>query len=241
MEAAIKIQDLSVTLGGQVEALKHISLELPAGKITGFIGPSGAGKTTLIRSLVGRLEVPKETITIFGQAAGSAGLRKEVAYMPQELAVYADLTVKENLSYFARMNGQSRKQASLTAEQVLGTVDMPDKAGALASELSGGQKQRLSLAIALIGAPKLMVLDEPTVGLDPVLRDHLWKLFRELAAKGTTLIISSHSMDEARRCDDLVLIREGQIIAHSSPRKLLDRTGTDSVEEAFLKLVGDAA
>lgn len=240
MDTAIKVQNLSVALGGHVQALKDVSLELPVGQITAFIGPSGAGKTTLIRSLVGRLQVPKGAIEIFGHPAGSAALRGMVAYMPQELAVYSDLTVKENLVYFARMAGQSRSWALQTADDMLHVVDMLDKAGVLASELSGGQKQRLSLAIALIGTPKLVVLDEPTVGLDPVLRDRLWQLFREQAGKGTTLIISSHSMDEAERCDNLVLVREGEIIAHTSPEELLHRTNTKSVEQAFLKLVGDA-
>lgn len=238
MKPAI-IKNLSVTLGGHVKALKHINLELSEGKITGFIGPSGAGKTTLIRSIVGRLQTPKGSIEVLGHPAGSAELRNAVTYMTQELSVYSDLTVNENLIYFARMSGQSRADAQKSVKELLATIDMPDKAIALVGDLSGGQKQRVSLAVALIGSPKLMVLDEPTIGLDPALRDRLWRLFNEIAARGTTLIISSHSMDEARRCEDLVLIREGEIIAHSSPKELLRKTGTGSVEQAFLKLVGD--
>jgi ABC-2 type transport system ATP-binding protein len=241
MDTAIKVTDLSVTLGGSVKALKHINLELPKGKITGFIGPSGAGKTTLIKSIVGRLETPARSIEVLGQPAGSAELRESVAYMTQELSVYTDLTVQENIVYFARMEGRSKKDAIKIAPELLTVVDMPDKAGALVSDLSGGQKQRVSLAIALIGSPQLLVLDEPTVGLDPALRDSLWQLFNELAGKGTTLLISSHSMDEARRCDDLVLIREGEVIAHSSPKELLHKTDTKTVENAFLKLVGGQA
>ena len=226
-------------MGGQVKALNHINLELPEGKITGFIGPSGAGKTTLIRSIVGRLETPKDSIEVLGHPAGSPQLRGIVSYMTQELSVYSDLTVKENLTYFARMSGLSRTNAQKSVKELLATIGIPDKTNALVGDLSGGQKQRVSLAVALIGSPKLMVLDEPTIGLDPALRDRLWRLFNEIAARGTSLIISSHSMDEASRCDDLILIREGEVIAHSSPKELLQKTETSSVEQAFLKLVGD--
>lgn len=239
MDPAVNIKNLSVTLGGHVQALKHINLEIPEGKITGFIGPSGAGKTTLIRSIVGRLAVSKGSIEIFGRSAGSPELRNTLTYMTQELSIYSDLTVRENLIYFSRMAGQSRTEARTTVKELLKVVDIPDKSNTLVSNLSGGQKQRVSLAVALIGSPKLMVLDEPTIGLDPALRDRLWQLFNTIASRGTTLIISSHSMDEARRCEDLVLIREGEIIAHSSPQELLHKTGTNTVEKAFLKLVGD--
>lgn len=239
MNTAVKINKLSVTLNGNINALKNVSLELPAGKTIGIIGPSGAGKTTLIRSIVGRLKVAEGSIMIFGQSAGLVKLRSQVAYMTQELSVYSDLTVKENLAYFATMNGQSRLIAKRTIREVLELVDLSDKTQVIVSNLSGGQKQRVSLAIALIGSPKLMVLDEPTVGLDPVLRDSLWGLFAKLASQGTTLIISSHSMDEASRCDDLVLIRDGEVIVHSSPHELLVHTGSSSVEQSFLKLVGE--
>jgi ABC-type multidrug transport system ATPase subunit len=237
METAVSVKNLSVTLGKGFKALKNVSIELPVGKMIGVIGPSGAGKTTLIRSIVGRLRIADGGISIFGQSAGSPALRKQISYMTQELSVYPDLTVEENLSYFATMIGQPKSGAVI--KNVLKDVEMTDKAGNLVSRLSTGQKQRVSLAIALIGSPKLMVLDEPTVGLDPVLRDRLWKLFARLANQGITLIITSHSMDEAERCDDLVLIRDGEVIAHSSPKDLLKRTGTKTIEASFLKLVGD--
>lgn len=237
MNSVINIKNLSVILGGHVRALKQINLEIPEGKITGFIGPSGAGKTTLMRCIVGRLETKKGSIEILGKAAGSAELRKLISYMTQELSVYPDLTVLENLTYFSRMAGQSKIAAAKTVKELLKVIDMPDKANVLVNNLSGGQKQRVSLAVALIGSPEIMVLDEPTIGLDPALRDGLWQLFNSIASKGTTIIISSHSMDEARRCEDLVLIREGEIIAHSTPKELLIKTGTNTVEEAFLKLV----
>jgi ABC-2 type transport system ATP-binding protein len=239
METAVKIKNVSVTLGGHFKALKNINLELPIGKTIGFIGPSGAGKTTLIRGIVGSLRIISGEISIFDVQAGSATLREQVSYMTQELSVYPDLTVHENLKYFITMSGQPRRKSLGILKEVLDLVDMTNKSDSLVSDLSSGQKQRVSLAVALIGSPKLMVLDEPTVGLDPVLRERLWSLFAKLASQGTTLIISSHSMDEAKRCDDLVLIRDGKLVAHSSPKELLQRTGTKTVEESFLKLVGD--
>ena len=240
MDAAVTVNDLSVTLGGQVQALKNVSLELPVGKTIGVIGPSGAGKTTLIRCIVGGLAITKGSVLVLGRPAGSSELREVVTYMSQELSVYPDLTARENLRYFVTMAGQPRKQADSIINDILKTVDLRDKADNLVRDLSGGQKQRMSLAVALIGSPKLMVLDEPTVGLDPVLRDRLWRLFKKLSGQGITLVISSHSMDEASRCDDLVLIRDGQVIAHSSPEELMKRTGTQSVENSFLKLAGDS-
>jgi ABC-2 type transport system ATP-binding protein len=239
METAIKIKNLSVILDGSVQALKNISVDLPVGKAIGFIGPSGAGKTTLIRSIVGRQRLTEGSIEIFGLPAGSVQLRDQMSYMTQGLSVYPDLTVRENLKYFATMMGHPKSRIRDVVDEVLESVDMTDKAGALVSNLSGGQKQRASLSVALIGSPKLMVLDEPTIGLDPVLRDSLWKLFNKLTAKGTTLLVSSHSMDEAERCDDLVLIRDGQLIAHNTPDELKKITGTKTVEESFLRLVGD--
>lgn len=238
MEPAVTIKNVSVILGGHFKALQNINLELPVGKTIGFIGPSGAGKTTLIRGIVGSLRITSGEVKVFNEPAGSEALRKQVSYMTQELSVYPDLTVKENLKYFITMAGQSRKASENILKEVLELVDMTSKADSLVSNLSSGQKQRVSLAVALIGSPKLMVLDEPTVGLDPVLRGKLWSLFTTLANQGTTLIISSHSMDEAGRCDDLVLIRDGKLLAHSSPKELLQSTSTKTVEESFLKLVG---
>ncbi len=237
MTIAVKIKNLSVTLSGDVKALKDISMELPVGRSIGFIGPSGAGKTTLIRSIVGRLKPTAGSIEVLGLPAGDAKLRDQLSYMTQELSVYPDLTVKENLRYFAIMMGHT-KDTNTIIEEVLNEVDMIDKADSLVKNLSGGQKQRVSLSVALIGSPRLMVLDEPTIGLDPVLRESLWKLFNKLKTRGTTLLISSHSMDEAERCDDLILIRSGKVIAHGSPSELKKQTGTKTIEESFLSLVG---
>lgn len=234
---AVKVKNLSVILDGRHKALSDISLELPEGKMIGLIGPSGAGKTTLIRAIVGNLKVAPSAVQVLGKPSGSKVLREQVSYMAQGFSAYSDLTVKENLEYFITMTGQPRKKFKEMLSEVLDLVDLSDKEDSLVSQLSGGQKQRVSLAVALIGSPKLMVLDEPTVGLDPVLRESLWGLFARLAEKGTTLIISSHSMDEASRCDDLVLIRGGKLVAHSSPRALLKQTESKTIEESFLKLV----
>jgi ABC-2 type transport system ATP-binding protein len=236
--SAVHVKNVSVVLGGYYRALNNVSVDIPAGKIVGFIGPSGAGKTTLIRSIVGRQRLAGGSIMVLGLPAGSALLRSQMSYMTQEVSVYSDLTVQENLRYFATMFGVSRRELSVTIGAILQTVDMASYTNQLVGKLSGGQKQRVSLAIALIGAPKLMVLDEPTVGLDPVLREQLWELFRQLTVQGTTLIISSHVMDEAERCDDLLLIRNGELLAHGSPKALCAQTGMHSVEQSFLKLVG---
>ncbi len=237
MNPAIKIKNVTVVLSGHFKALKNIRAELPEGKVVGFIGPSGAGKTTLIRAIVGRQKIAGGDIAIFGLPAGSAKLRSQLSYMTQENSVYADLTVQENLRYFAVMFGIKGRDIAGIIADILKVTDMVEYAKQLVSKLSSGQKQRVSLAIALIGYPKLMVLDEPTVGLDPVLRDSIWKLFRNLSAGGTTLIVSSHVMDEAERCDDLLLLREGKILAHDSPAALCQKTGLKTVEQSFLKLV----
>jgi len=239
MATSVKIKNLSVFIGKHFKALDDVNLVLPVGKTIGVIGPSGAGKTTLIRCIVGGLHISQGEIKIFGKHAGSPELREQLSYMTQELSVYPDLTVMENLRYFVTMAGKSKKSADEIINGVLTDVDMTNRAKNLVRNLSTGQKQRVSLAIALIGHPKLMVLDEPTVGLDPVLRDKLWKLFARLARGGTTLIVTSHTMDEAERCDDLVLIRDGKVIAHSTPGELRKQTKSKTVEESFLKLVGD--
>ncbi len=238
MESIIAVDKLSVVLGGDFEALKSISVGIKPGTITGFIGPSGAGKTTLIRTIVGRQKIAHGKVTVLGLPAGSPKLRPRLSYMTQENSVYTDLSVEENVRYFARMFGYRGEAARVQAAEALSKVDMLDKTGVLVSSLSGGEKQRVSLAIALLGDPELLVLDEPTVGLDPVLREQLWQLFRHLADAGKTIIVSSHVMDEAERCDDLLLIRGGEVVAHGTPHELAHHTGTKNVEQAFLKIAG---
>jgi ABC-2 type transport system ATP-binding protein len=241
MASIISIDTLSVILGRGFTALDKVSLELPAGKIVGFIGPSGAGKTTLIRTIVGRQRPASGQVTVLGKPAGSASLRSRLRYMTQEISVYDDLPVAENIRYFARMFGLRGRSLAINCEEVLKAVDMTDKTSVLVRDLSGGQKQRVSLAVALLGEPELLVLDEPTVGLDPVLREDLWKLFHRLNEEGKTIIISSHVMDEAERCDELLLIRDGRVVAQGSPRELCERTGSQTVEQSFLKLAGAKA
>lgn len=238
METSIKIKNVHVVLDKKIQALKGISVTLPQGKIVGLIGPSGAGKTTLMRSIVGRQKLASGSITIFGEPAGSKSLRSMVSYMTQEISVYGDLTVAENLEYFATMVGLKRSEIKPEVSRLLQVVDLQPQKNQLVEKLSGGQKQRISLAIALIGKPRLMVLDEPTVGLDPLLREELWGLFRNLAHDGTTLLVSSHVMDEAERCDDLLLMRDAKLLAHGSPKQLCEQTKTTSVEQSFLKLIG---
>lgn len=237
MDFAIQIKNLSVVLGGSFTALKDVSVDLAAGKVIGFIGPSGAGKTTLIRSIVGRQKIAKGSIEVFGEPAGSAGLREQLSYMTQEISVYGDLTVRQNLKYFATMFGKKRREVTPLVNTILAEVDMTGHGDQLVDKLSGGQKQRVSLALALIGNPPLMILDEPTVGLDPVLRDQVWSLFRKLASGGTTIIMTSHVMEEAERCDDLLLLRDGKVLAHDSPKAFRARTKSQTVEQGFLKLV----
>lgn len=238
-DAAVNIQGVSVRFGKGAPALDGVSVQVGKGKITGLIGPSGAGKTTLMRSIVGRQHVDDGRITVYGQPAGSSGLRDVVSYKTQEVSAYNDLTVAQNLRYFAAMMNVPRKQVKAEVDRLIGLTGLSAQAKQLAGSLSGGQKQRVSLAIALLGEPKLFVLDEPTVGLDPILRNELWGLFRQLTEQGATLLISSHVMDEASRCDDLILIRQGKIIAHQTPDMMRRETGSKTIEASFIKLIED--
>ena len=218
---------------GRAEVLRHIDIEVPNGQVVGLLGPSGSGKTTLLRSIVGSQRITAGSVSVLGHPAGSRALRHQVGYMGQTPSIYDDLTVEQNLRYFASVLGAPKGDVA----RVLGAVDLTDCAQTLVALLSGGQCSRVSLAIALLGAPQLLVLDEPTVGLDPLLRRDLWDLFARLAAHGTALLISSHVMDEARRCDRLILLRAGQVIADDSPDGILRATGAKDHDEAFLILV----
>jgi ABC-2 type transport system ATP-binding protein len=228
---SIQIEDLRVRRGGRL-VLPGISLDVRRGLVTGLLGPSGSGKTTLIRSIVGVQIVESGDVTVLGAPAGSPELRHVVGYVTQSPSVYGDLTVRENLQYFARVLDADREQV----EQAIETVALGEPADQVVRTLSGGERSRVSLASALLGQPQLLVLDEPTVGLDPVLRRDLWNTFHELAAAGTTLLVSSHVMDEADRCDDLVLLRDGRVVATGSPGELRHRTHADDLEDAFLAL-----
>jgi ABC-2 type transport system ATP-binding protein len=218
---------------GKKEVLHGISFDVPQGALVGLLGPSGSGKTTLMRSIVGVQSNVSGLVTVLGHPAGSAILRHRLGYVTQDASVYDDLTVRQNLSYFAAILHADRADV----DRVIEDTDLGEQADQLVGSLSGGQLSRSSLAAALLGSPELLVLDEPTVGLDPVLRVELWTLFRKLAEQGTTLLVSSHVMDEATRCDRLVLLREGEILADETPASLLERTGAADAEEAFLTLI----
>ena len=212
--------------------LHDVSFKINRGRLVGLIGPSGSGKTTLMRTLIG-MQIPSSgSATILGQPAGSRPLRAHIGYVSQDPAVYSDLTVEQNLRYFAQLTGASRDQVG----KILTQVDLTPQRKQLVSTLSGGQMARVSLAIALLGSPSILILDEPTVGLDPVLRVQLWKLFHKLAKEGKTLIVSSHVMDEAERCDELLLLRDARLLWHGEADRLMHATKTKSVEEAFLRL-----
>jgi ABC-2 type transport system ATP-binding protein len=209
-----------------------VSLEVAAGSVTGLLGPSGSGKTTLLRAIVGVQIVEAGTVRVLGLPAGSPPLWRRVGYVTQEPSVYGDMSVRENLRYFARILGAPPSRI----DEAIAEVDLGGQADQLTRTLSGGERSRVSLATALLGRPELLVLDEPTVGLDPVLRRDLWALFHELAETGRTLLVSSHVMDEAERCDELVLMRDGAVVATGPPGGLLERTGATSLEQAFLTL-----
>ncbi|WP_205855936.1 ABC transporter ATP-binding protein, partial [Phytoactinopolyspora endophytica] len=212
MEAAIKVDNLTIDRGKKV-VLHDVSTQVQRGVVTGLLGPSGSGKTTLMRAIVGVQIVRSGNVTVLGRPAGSPPLRRAVSYLTQSPSVYEDLTVRENVRHFASLYGLGGDKADETISDV-GLAERPDQ---LVRDLSGGQRSRASLACALVGRPDVLILDEPTVGQDPVLRDELWRRFRTFAEQGATLLVSSHVMDEANRCDRLILIREGRIIADDTP------------------------
>ena len=231
--SAILAEDLVVRRGG-VAVLHGLGFEVPVGQIVGLLGPSGSGKSTLIRTVVGVQQHVEGRCDVLGLPAGTPELRRRIGYVTQAPAVYADLTVRENLRYFAVTTGADRGAVDRALEQ----VDLTAQSSKMVNSLSGGQWRRVSLAVALLARPDLLVLDEPTVGLDPVLRQSLWQLFRQLASTGVTLLVSSHVMDEASECDRLLLLRDGHLLSDGTEAELLARTGAPSVEAAFLALVG---
>ncbi|MDS0135335.1 MULTISPECIES: ABC transporter ATP-binding protein [unclassified Amycolatopsis] len=233
-EPAIVVDGLRVRRGGE-EVLRDIGCTVRRGTVTGLLGPNGCGKSTLMRSIVGVQLVESGRVDVLGRPAGHPELRRRIGYATQDPAIYADLTVTEALRYFAAVLGTTPSDV----DRVITQTGLTKSARVLVGRLSGGQRGRANLAVALLGTPELLVLDEPTVGSDPELRDELWQLFHGLAAAGVTLLISSHVMDEAARCDDLLLLHRGRVLARGTPEDLRARTGAPDLEQAFLRLIRD--
>jgi ABC-2 type transport system ATP-binding protein len=232
VNSVVSVQGLTIRRGGR-PVLRGVDFEVVRGSVTGLLGPSGCGKTTLMRAVVGVQLVESGTVTVLGLPAGHRDLRDKIGYATQNPALYSDLTVTEALRYFASV----LRAPARDVQRVIGAVGLESHRDAMVGQLSGGQRSRASLAVALLGKPELLVLDEPTVGLDPVLREELWTLFHRLAADGVTLLVSSHVMDEAARCQRLLLMREGQLLADDTPTGLQQKTQTHDVEQAFLRLI----
>ncbi|MEU8662419.1 ABC transporter ATP-binding protein [Actinoplanes philippinensis] len=232
METAIEVRDLVVRRGART-VLDGFSCAIPRGSVTGLLGPSGSGKTTLMCAIVGVQIIASGAVTVLGHPAGSAPLRSRIGYLTQAPSVYADLTVAENARYFASLY----RLDAAAADAAVDAVGLTAARGQLVANLSGGQRSRASLACAIVSRPEVLILDEPTVGQDPVLRDELWDHFRRLAADGTTVVVSSHVMDEANRCDRLLLIRGGALIADDTPAAVKRAAGTDDLDQAFLTLI----
>ena len=236
MGDAVRVSGLTVVRGGH-EVLRGLDFNLQSGEVTGLLGPSGCGKSTLMRTLVGVQAGVRGTVEVLGEPAGAATLRRRIGYQTQAVSVYDDLSVRENLRFFARVLGVGPDRV----EQVLETTGLVPQADAVVGALSGGQRSRASLAVALLGDPDLLVLDEPTVGLDPVLRQELWTTFHAIAARGAAVLVSSHVMDEAERCERLLLMREGLLIADGTPAAIKASAGARDIEGAFLALVRGGA
>ena len=233
MTSAVVIKGMKVVRDGKI-LIPKLDLEVPRGKVMGLLGPSGSGKTTIFRSIVGVQAISEGSIQVLGLEAGTIGLRNKIGYLTQSASIYSDLTCEENLKYFSRILGTTE----ISVNEIIELIDLGSNRKQLASTLSGGERARLALATALLGSPELLILDEPTVGLDPLLRKDLWKLFHRLAQQGKTLLISSHVMDEADRCDHLTLLREGKVLASGTPAELKAQANSSEMEDVFIKLVG---
>ena len=232
---AVNIDGVSKSFGSFM-ALNGVTLRVRKGEIYGLLGPNGAGKTTLIRLIVGLLEAQAGTVTVLGQRMPNVPVLRHIGYMTQAAALYPALSVEENVRFFAAING-----AEEGVKDALELVQLYDRRKSVVSTLSGGMRTRCSLACAVVHRPELLLLDEPTVGVDPELRVQLWEDFRRMAEAGTTIVVSSHVMDEADRCQRLGLIQYGRLIDEGSPADIRAKAGTQNLEEAFLALAGRRA
>jgi ABC-2 type transport system ATP-binding protein len=230
---AVDIEGVKKSFGG-LRALDGVNLRIRPGEIYGLLGPNGAGKTTLIRSIVGLVAPDAGTVTVLGRRMPDVDVLRNIGYMTQQAALYPGLSVEENVEFFAAING-----AEEGVDEALKMVELDQRRKSVVATLSGGMRQRCSLACALVHKPKLLLLDEPTVGVDPQLRVQFWEDFRKMAANGTTIVVSSHVMDEAERCQRLGLIQYGRLLAEGTPNEVRAQAGTNNLEEAFLRLAGD--
>jgi ABC-2 type transport system ATP-binding protein len=233
--AAIEVEGVTKTFKG-LRALDEATLRVESGEIYGMLGPNGSGKSTLIRALLGLVIPDRGRITVLGRAMPDRGVLWDAGYMTQQAALYADLSIEENLRFFAALWGRDEG-----IDEALEVVDLTSRRRSQVATLSGGMRTRASLACAIVHHPKLLLLDEPTVGVDPQLRAQLWAYFGQMAAAGTTILVSSHVMDEAERCDRLCLIRAGRVLAEGSADELKRKAGVDRLEDAFLKLSDEDA
>lgn len=225
-------------LFGSLTAVDHLTLSIKEGEVFGLLGPNGSGKTTLMRMLVGLIKPTSGSATVLGQPSSDKAHLAQLGYMTQAGALYGDLTVRENVEFFAGMCGGADKER---ITEVLALVELADRARSPVNTLSGGLKQRASLACALVHRPRLLILDEPTVGIDPALRAGFWRSFRQMVAAGATILVSSHTMDEAAKCDRLAFMRNGALLAVGTPQQIMARAAAATLEDAFLAYAGAAS
>lgn len=236
METAIETYELTKRFG-DLTAVDNLNLKIRKGEIFGLIGPNGAGKTVTIKMLLGILKPTKGRVIVLGEEIPNGEVLKRIGYMPQETALYEDLTAHENIQLFGEIYGVNRSQLGEREDELLKFVGLIEWKNAIVSDFSGGMKSRLSFACSLIHQPELLFLDEPTVGIDPPLRASFWSHFKELTKKGVTILITTHYMDEASRCDRVGLIRNGRLLAVDTPKALKSKTGMESLEDVFLALL----
>ena len=230
----IRLEQVHKAFGG-VPAIAGLDLEIPAGSIFGLLGPNGAGKTTLLRMIMGLLQPDSGRITLFERLApGEVEAARSTGYMPQQLALYEGLSVAENIAFFGRLYGVERRTLATRIDEVLRRVELQRRRAALAGTLSGGMMRRAMLASVLVHHPRLLILDEPTAGVDPVLRLRFWAWFRQLAAEGLTILVTTHHISEAAACEQVVFLREGRLLEQGSPQALIERYGAADLEAAFV-------